>query len=626
MRADFVIKNAWVFMTYRQCFEKRDVAVAGESFYCVSPAISYPGVREVDGTGKYLIPGLIDIHMHIESSMTHPQEFSRITLPYGVTTVVADAHEIANVFGMEGILCFMAQRTPQDIFYAIPSSVPATNERLETAGGFMGETEVRRLAQDGRVLCLGEVMNFKDLTGDGDTLIKRLIRCCRETDRNMRIEGHCPALSGEDLCRFIYEGVDADHTQQTAESVLEKTDLGMFLELQLKSLTEDVVKAVCENGLYENVALVTDDTMPDRLLQGQLNRIVEAAVQAGMPVEKAIYCATFTPARRMHLDDRGMIGPGKLADFVVLNNLESFAPEAVFKSGKCVFEAEKAAGAWSGAESRKDGGESGGDAGGGDLGGCVIRSGAADSDACKESGDAVIGSAAGDCCAAVFPPHFYHSVHCKKAEPGDFVLRVKRPCAAVRVNVMKIRTFGTFTEQVPRTLPVKDGEICWQGSGLTLAALFERYGKNGNISYGLVEGAFKERGAAATTWSHDSHNLLVLGTDAQDMCAAQNRVLEMQGGYVAAEGGRVTAEAGLPVGGIISDGPVEALAAELGRVREAMRRLGYENNNEIMSMSTLCLPVSPSLKLTDFGLLEVKTQRQVALVSAYLDENGHEIE
>ena len=160
MRADFVIKNAWVFMTYRQCFEKRDVAVAGESFYCVSPAISYPGVREVDGSGKYLIPGLIDIHMHIESSMTYPQEFSRITLPYGVTTVVADAHEIANVFGLEGIRCFMEQKTPQDIFYAIPSSVPATNETLETAahhrrGG--GETP----AEDERVLCLGEVMNFK---------------------------------------------------------------------------------------------------------------------------------------------------------------------------------------------------------------------------------------------------------------------------------------------------------------------------------------------------------------------------------------------------------------------------------------------------------------------------------
>lgn len=596
MRADFVIKNAWVFMTYRQCFEKRDVAVAGESFYCVSPAISYPGVREVDGSGKYLIPGLIDIHMHIESSMTYPQEFSRITLPYGVTTVVADAHEIANVFGLEGIRCFLEQKTPQDIFYAIPSSVPATNETLETAGASIGEAEVRCLAEDERVLCLGEVMNFKDLTADEDTLIKRLIRCCRESGGNKRIEGHCPALSGEDLCRFIYEGVDADHTQQTPESVMEKTDLGMFLELQLKSLTEDVVRAVCNNGLYENVALVTDDTMPDRLLKGQLNRIVKAAVKAGMPVEKAIYCATFTPARRMHLDDRGLIGPGKLADFVVLRDLESFEPEAVFKSGKCVFEEMDAAGVWSGV-----------------MGERVAADGRDIPEDCNVPD------------APLFPAHFYHSVRCKKAEPGDFTLRVDVPCAAVRVNVMKIRTFGTFTEQAVRTLPVKDGEICWEGSGLTLAALFERYGKNGNISYGLVEGAFTGRGAAATTWSHDSHNLLVLGTAAKDMCAAQNRVLELQGGYVAAEGGRVTAEAGLPVGGIINDGPVEALAKQLGRVREAMRRLGYENNNEIMSMSTLCLPVSPSLKLTDFGLLEVKTQRRVALIQAYLDENGCEI-
>ena len=596
MRADFVIKNAWVFMTYRQCFEKRDVAVAGESFYCVSPAISYPGVREVDGSGKYLIPGLIDIHMHIESSMTYPQEFSRITLPYGVTTVVADAHEIANVFGLEGIRCFMEQKTPQDIFYANPSSVSDTNETLETVGACIGEAEVRRLAEDERVLCLGEVMNFKDLTADEDTLIKRLIRCCRESGGNKRIEGHCPALSGEDLCRFIYEGVDADHTQQTPESVVEKADLGMFLELQLKSLTEDVVRAVCNNGLYENVALVTDDTMPDRLLKGQLNRIVKAAVKAGMPVEKAIYCATFTPARRMHLDDRGLIGPGKLADFVVLRDLESFEPEAVFKSGKCVFEEMDAAGVWSGV-----------------MGERVAADGRDIPEDCNVPD------------APLFPAHFYHSVRCKKAEPGDFTLRVDVPCAAVRVNVMKIRTFGTFTEQAVRTLPVKDGEICWEGSGLTLAALFERYGKNGNISYGLVEGAFTGRGAAATTWSHDSHNLLVLGTAAKDMCAAQNRVLELQGGYVAAEGGRVTAEAGLPVGGIINDGPVEALANQLGRVREAMRRLGYENNNEIMSMSTLCLPVSPSLKLTDFGLLEVKTQRRVALIQAYLDENGCEI-
>ena len=303
-------------------------------------------------------------------------------MPYGVTTVVADAHEIANVFGLEGIRFFMDQETEQDIFYAIPSSVPATNEHLETAGAAIREAEAGALAADRRVLCLGEVMNFKDLTADGDTLIKRLIEGCEKSERKLRIEGHCPAISGEDLCRFIYGGVDADHTQQTPESVVEKTDLGMFLELQLKSLTEDVVRAVCENNLYENVALVTDDTMPDRLLKGQLNRIVEAAVKAGMPLEKAIYCATFTPARRMHLDDRGMIGPGKLADFVVLDCLDGFSPAAVFKSGRCVFE--------------KDG-----------MDGRFMSLNEPQEDA--KAGEELRR-------AALFPAKFYRSVQCKKAE------------------------------------------------------------------------------------------------------------------------------------------------------------------------------------------------------------------
>ena len=599
MKIDFVVKDAWVFMTYRQCFEKRDVAVAGEKFYAVSPAISYPGVRVVDGAGKYMIPGLIDIHMHIESSMTYPREFSRITLPYGVTTVVADAHEIANVFGLDGIRWFMDQETEQDIFYAIPSSVPATNEMLETSGAAIREEEVRILAGDSRVLCLGEVMNFKELEAEGDTLIKRLIHICEGypscgngqgkagsgsgedkpapgmgtvTPRSMRIEGHCPKLSGEDLCRFIYEGVDADHTQQTPESVLEKTDLGMFLELQLKSLTPEVVDTVCKNHLYENVALVTDDTMPDQLLKGQLNRIVKKAAELGMPVEKAIYCATLTPARRMHLDDRGMIGPGKIADFSLLDDLDSFAPAAVYKSGKLVYGRE---------------------------GGRKVS---------KETGGEPLS----------IPGRYYNSVHCRRAKEKDFRLEAGQECSAVKVNVMQIHAFGTATARAVRQLRVEDGVICWQESGLCLAVIFERYGKNGNVSYGFVEGAFRRLGAAACTWSHDSHNLLVLGNSPVDMAAAQHRILELQGGYAAAAGGRILAEAALPVGGILYDGPVEELARDLGQVRQAMRDLGYENNNEIMSMSTLALPVSPELKLTDTGLLDVKTQERVSLIEEYI--------
>lgn len=590
---DFIIKDAWVYMTFRRCFEKRDVAVSGALISEVAPEIvtEDPSVGIVDGRGKYLIPGLVDIHMHIESSMTYPEEFSRLALLHGTTTVVADAHEIANVFGLEGTKAFERQKTELDIFYAIPSSVPSTSNELETSGGEIGEAEVEQMLADDRVLCLGEVMNFQslvaeperagvkqrteaELTGQkpvgteaagagktepGGTKIQRLIALCRKRrGRDIRIEGHCPKISGRDLNRFIFAGVDADHTQQTAESVLEKTDLGMFLELQLKSLTPPVVETVRTHGIYDNVALITDDTMPDQLMGGQLNRVMRTAVQAGMPAEQAIYCATWTPARRMHLDDRGMIGPGKLADLVLLADLESFCPVKVFKSGKPVTSA-----AWKQPE---------------------------------------------------FPEHFYHSVKCRKAVADDFILRTDRERTQVTANVMQIGTFGTATKHVQRKLLVKDGVICWQEDGLCLAVLFERHGKNGNIAYGLVEGAFGKPGAAATSWSHDSHNLLVLGNSPEDMVAAQNRVIELQGAYVAAADGQILAEARLDVGGIISSRPVEELAEALGQVRRAMRELGYVNNNEIMSMATLTLPVSPALKLTDYGLLDVKSQKPVAFI------------
>ena len=580
MTADLIIKNANVFMTYRQCFEKRDVAVAGEKFYCVSPAIVYPGVKTIDARGKYMIPGFIDIHMHIESSMTTPVEFSRTTLPYGVTTVVADAHEIANVFGMEGIKSFMSQKTEQDIFWAIPSSVPATNEELETPGAALYPEDAKKMASDPGVLCLGEIMNFKDLSADGYSKTREMIRLCKEEAPLMRIEGHCPGLSGEELNRFIYEGVDADHTQQTPQSVLEKTDLGMFLELQLKSLRPEVVKVVCENQLYENVALVTDDTMADKLVKSQLNGIVKAAIEAGMPVEKAIYCATWTPARRMHLDDRGMIA--------LLESLKDMQPVMVFKKGCCVY--EKGA----------------------------LEKGQADMQAeIQEQRSLSVGD---------FPEHFYHSVQCREAEKEDFQIKAEDPSAAfAEVNVIKISDFGTATTPVKKRLSIKNGNICWKEAGLSLAVVYERYGKNGNVAKALVEGTFKEPGAAATTWSHDSHNLLVMGNNEEDMELAQKRVRELQGGYVVYAGGKLAAQAPLPVGGILSDQPVSVLGKQLGQVRKAMEDLGYDNNNVIMSMSTLCLPVSPRLKLTDFGLLEVKSQEKVPLIQTYFDKNGMRI-
>lgn len=563
MKVDLLIKNGWVYRTYRQCFEKADIAVAGERFYDISPSLYYEADLVADCTGKYIIPGLIDIHMHIESSMTYPEEFSRAVLPWGVTCVVADPHEIANVFGLEGIKSFMDQETDLDIYYGIPSSVPATSMRLETSGGQIGEEEVRELLKDRRIICLGEVMNDLELVSEEDTLIKRIVRQCQNAEQQLKIEGHCPALTGGELAGFIRGGVDADHTQQTRSSVLEKTDMGMFLELQAKSLTPDVVETVVSHNLYENVALVTDDTMPDHLVQGHLNRIVRLAAELGMPAEKAIYCATLTPARRMGLHDRGMIAPGKLADFLVLDDLESFCPSKVYKNGKPY---EKKA----------------------------------------------------DSHTAVFPDHFYRSVKCRLALASDFKLnRCGIPEGTAVVNVMQIQKFGTRVKHVKREVPVRNRCLCWQEAGLCLAVVFERHGKTGGVACGLVEHAFTSSGAAATTWSHDSHNLLVLGNSAEDMLLAQNKVVHMQGGYVTAREGKVTAFADLPVGGILSDGSLLKLSEELAGVREEIEAMGYVNNNVIMSISTLTLLVSPDLKISDKGLVDVKTKQSVPLVEQY---------
>lgn len=611
MRPDFILKNVMVYQTFRQCFEKRDVAVAGETFYCISPAISYPGVEERDGKGRYMLPGLVDIHMHIESSMTYPGEFSRITLPYGVTTVVADAHEMANVFGMDGIRAFMAQKTKQDIFWAIPSSVPATNEKLETAGAALGVKEISEMASLDGVLCLGEIMNYKDLSAEGESRTRALIDVCRKAGKNLRIEGHCPGLTGTDLNRFIYEGVDADHTQQTPQSVMEKTELGMFLELQFKSLTPEVVKTVCDHELYENVALVTDDTMADKLLTGHLNKIIETAVKAGMPMEKAIYCATWTPSRRMHLDDRGMIAPGKIADFMLLDSLDGIEPVVVYKKGECVYcRADEACGAAKGRKAQEA---------------CAVAAGCgAEAAKMQAAGISEVradksGQAAAPVAAACsFPDSFYRTINCRPAEISDFVLKAEEPDAKwAEVNVMKIGAFGTATTPMKRRVEVKDGVLDWKSAGLSLAVVFERYGRNGNIGYGFVEGALTKPGAVATTWSHDSHNLFVLGTDENDMKLAQRRVLKLQGAYVVFAGGKSLAEARLTIGGIVSDQPIEVLGQELKEVRAAMEGLGYVNNNVIMSMSTLCLPVSPKLKLTDHGLLTVPGQEHVQLVEKY---------
>jgi adenine deaminase len=510
-----------------------------------------------------LIPGLMDIHMHIESSMTSPSIFSEAVLTHGVTTVIADAHEIANVFGMEGLEAFFSQPSVMDIFYAIPSSVPSTTPELETTGGFIGVEEVKQLLKHPKVIALGEAMNFNGIVNEPDSLIRQILRAVQTERPLMPLEGHVPRVSGLELSKFLYAGITADHTHQSPESIYEKITNGMFLEFQKKSITPENIRVVVENHFYEYMAIITDDVMADDLLKGHLDANVRLAISCGMPAEQAIYCATYTPARRMGFQERGAIIPGFKADFLLLNDIESFEIGAVYKDGKLVY-----------------------------TQGDDIRYPAVKPD---------------------FPEQFYKSLNCRALTAEDLRFKVKASEKAV-VNVIKISEVGTFTEHVQQEVRVADGFLDWENSGLALIVVMERYGKTGNIAYGFVDKALYEKGAVATTWAHDHHNLMVMGTSSKDIAAAQKQLLDMQGGYVVVQGGEVQAVCPLPVGGIISDAPIQELGAQLREVRQAMSKLGYRNSNEIMSFSTLSLPVSPVIKITDKGMMNVRSQMMIPLV------------
>ncbi|MCM3694329.1 adenine deaminase C-terminal domain-containing protein [Neobacillus niacini] len=565
MKVDLAITNGQVFNTFTKKFEKKNVFIVDDKFYYMSAdeRENWQASEVVDAKNKFLVPGLMDIHMHIESSMTSPAIFSEAVLTHGVTTVVADAHEIANVFGMEGLEAFFSQPSVMDIFYAIPSSVPSTTPDLETTGGFIGVDEVKQLLRHPKVIALGEAMNFNGIVNEPDSLIRQILHAVQSERPFMPLEGHVPRVSGLELSKFLYAGITADHTHQSPESIYEKIVNGMFLEFQKKSITPENIRVIVKNDFYEYIAIITDDVMADDLLEGHLDANVRLAISCGMPAEQAIYCTTYTPARRMGFQDRGAIVPGFKADFLLLNDVGSFEIGSVYKDGKLVYKQ------------------------GNDINYPAVK--------------------------PEFPEHFYQSLHCRALTSEDLRFKVNASEKAL-VNVIQISDVGTFTEHVQREVTIADGFLDWENSGLALIVVMERYGKTGNIAYGFVDKALYEKGAVATTWAHDHHNLMVMGTSSEDIIAAQKQLLEIKGGYVVTQVGKVHAICPLPVGGIISDAPIQELGAQLKEVRQAMRRLGYRNSNEIMSFSTLSLPVSPAIKITDKGMMNVRSQMMIPLI------------
>lgn len=568
-KLDVEIQNVKLYNSYFKKFYESNVYIQnGKIYYVDRKKCSHlKATQVINGAGRYMIPGLIDIHMHIESSMMTPEPFCERLAACGVTTIVSEPHEMANVNGINGILDMIKAGANSyiDVFYGIPSSVPSTNDTLETTGGKINFQDMLSLKKEPAIVCVGEVMNYRHIIEENDLEISKFLSYIRNEDKNFVVEGHCPSLIDLDLAKYLYLGINGDHTEHSIEELKQRFENGMFVEIQEKMLNKEVIDFIQANKLFEYFGFVTDDVMADKLMdRGHLDTVLRNAIALGMPAEQAIYNATYTNAQRMHFYDRGVLVPGKLADFLLLDDLDNLQIHATYKKGVCIYNIDKK---------------------------------------CMTHGSEY-----------KFPKAYYHTVKCLDPTEDNFEIKVKQEEGTVKVRVMYVQDGSTQTKEKIIELPVKEHKICWQNTDFCLAVVIERYGKTNNIGYGFVSGDSLKEGAVATTYAHDSHNLLVVGNNIKDMNLAANRVIEFQGGIVTVDRGEIEAELPLPIGGILSDQSIQFVGTHLKQICSALLKQGYRHNNPIMSLCTLTLPVSPSLKLTDKGLVDVINQKIVSLI------------
>ncbi len=536
---DTVIEGARVFSAFTREWLDGDVAIAGGRIAGVG---SYAGGERIDGRGKWLVPGLIDAHVHLESSKLTPREFARAVVPRGTTTVVTDPHEIANVAGVEGVrwLLEAAEGLPLDVFVMAPSCVPAS--AFESPRGPLGPDDMREILRHPRAIGVAEMMNFPGvIAGDPDVLARMVAA---------HVDGHAPGVTGAALDAYVAAGIGSDHEAFTAAEALEKRRRGMWVLIREASNARnlrDLLAVVREHG-PDYCAFCTDDREPDFLFrEGHIDQMCRVAVEEGIAPEDVLVMATLHGARAHGLLDRGAIVPGYAADVVLLDDLEGFRASLVLKDGR-----------------RPDYGP-------------PARSGLADT---------------------------MHSVPVSFAIDG----------APERVRVIEIQPGQLITgDAVERPLVVHGRVVADPGRDLAKIAVIERHHATGRVGLGLVRGFGLRAGAFASTVAHDAHNLVVVGVSDVDMEVCAGRAQELGGGLVVALDGLVRGELPLPVAGLMSGEPVEAVARRLEELQQLLAEQGVLIGAPFMTLSFLALSVIPSLKITDRGLVDVDAFKLVPL-------------
>ncbi len=541
--ADIVLKGGQFFDLVTGELVASDIAICGDRI--VGTCGTYKGRTEIDITGRIVVPGFIDTHLHIESSLVTPHEFDRCVLPYGVTTVICDPHEIANVLGTEGIQFFLdsAMQTIMDIRVQLSSCVPATH--LETSGADLPVERLLPFRDHPKVIGLAEFMNFPGVIHKDPICLAKL-----EAFQGGHIDGHAPLLLGNDLNGYLSAGIRTEHECTTAEEALEKIRKGMHILIREGSVSKDLLALlpIMTERLSPFLALCTDDRNPlDIAEQGHLDYMIRTAIAHGRAPLAVYRAASISAAKAFGLNDRGLVAPGWRADLVVIDTLDNCKAQMVFSAGRPV------------------------------------------DDALFATRSAV-------------EPVGLDSVKARPVEAAHFAV----PATDAETPVIGVLPGKIITEHRRYRLPAKGNQTTVDlAQDIIKVAVIERHGKNGNHANGFVQGFGLKKGAIASTVGHDSHNICVVGVDEDDMARAANRLGEIKGGFVVVENGEGTGEIALPVAGLMSLEPYESVRDTLHHLRQAAFALGATLEEPFLQLAFLPLPVIPHLKISDRGMVDV---------------------
>ena len=541
---DLLLEGGQVYCVVTGNLQRADVAICGDTI--VGVGSGYVGERTVDVSGQILVPGFIDTHLHIESSLVTPFEFDRCVAPKGVTTAICDPHEIANVLGVAGIGYFLAaaEHTLMDVRVQLSSCVPSTD--METSGASIEAADLAPFMDHPKVIGLAEFMNFPGVIFRDPAVMTKL-----ELFEGRHIDGHAPQLSGNDLNAYISAGIRTEHEATTAEEALEKLQKGMRVLIREGSVSKDLdaLQPLLSDITSAYMCLCTDDRNPlDIAEEGHLDHMIRTLIAKGCTPLSTYRAASLSAAEAFGLKDKGQIAPGKLADIAIVSNLAACDVQKVFCRGVEVSDANFAS-------------------------------------------------------RGTVEPLGRNSVKSRAIVAMDFRSSSNNP----KTDVIGIVEGKIITEHLTETIDIVEGDKTPDPErDLARITVIERHGKNGNIANGVVRGFEITKGAIGSTVCHDHHNIAVVGVNYGDMAIAANRLTEIEGGFVVVSDGKILAELPLPVAGLMSLEPFEVVHDHLVDLRAAARSIGVRLKEPFLQLAFLALPVIPALKITDRGMVDVK--------------------